>query len=31
VPGIELDDVACTAKTLPTFPKLWADLAGGRL
>jgi 3-phosphoshikimate 1-carboxyvinyltransferase len=31
IPGIELDDIACTAKTLPTFPKLWADLAGGRL
>jgi 3-phosphoshikimate 1-carboxyvinyltransferase len=30
VPGVELDDVACTAKTLPSFPKLWTDLAGGR-
>jgi 3-phosphoshikimate 1-carboxyvinyltransferase len=34
VPGIQLDDVACTAKTLPAFPKLWAELttstAGGR-
>ncbi len=27
VPGIELDNVACTAKTLPSFPHLWADLA----
>jgi 3-phosphoshikimate 1-carboxyvinyltransferase len=26
VPGIELTDVACTSKTLPEFPELWADL-----
>ncbi len=26
VPDIRLDDVACTAKTLPSFPVLWADL-----
>ncbi|WP_245306525.1 3-phosphoshikimate 1-carboxyvinyltransferase [Acidipropionibacterium timonense] len=26
VPGIELDDVACTSKTMPTFPQLWAAL-----
>lgn len=23
VPGVELDDVACTTKTLPDFPALW--------
>jgi 3-phosphoshikimate 1-carboxyvinyltransferase len=26
VPDIELDDVSCTAKTLPAFPALWANL-----
>ncbi|WP_246002052.1 3-phosphoshikimate 1-carboxyvinyltransferase [Allorhizocola rhizosphaerae] len=26
VPGIELDDVSCTAKTLPAFPRLWAEM-----
>jgi 3-phosphoshikimate 1-carboxyvinyltransferase len=26
VPEIHLDDVGCTAKTLPSFPHLWADL-----
>ena len=26
VPGIELDDVACTSKTLPEFPALWSGL-----
>ena len=26
VPGIELTDVACTSKTLPEFPELWAEL-----
>jgi 3-phosphoshikimate 1-carboxyvinyltransferase len=28
--GIVLDDVACTAKTLPEFPELWADLVTTR-
>lgn len=28
VPGIELDDVGCTGKTLPDFPALWAGLVG---
>jgi 3-phosphoshikimate 1-carboxyvinyltransferase len=28
--GIVLDDVACTAKTLPEFPELWADLVNSR-
>ena len=26
VEGVELSDVACTAKTLPEFPELWAEL-----
>jgi 3-phosphoshikimate 1-carboxyvinyltransferase len=26
VPGVELTDVACTSKTLPEFPELWAGL-----
>jgi 3-phosphoshikimate 1-carboxyvinyltransferase len=26
VPGIELTDVACTSKTLPEFPELWAGI-----
>jgi 3-phosphoshikimate 1-carboxyvinyltransferase len=29
VPGIEIDDVACTAKTLPDFPGMWAELLSG--
>ncbi len=28
VPGIELDDVDCTSKTLPGFPALWSGLVG---
>lgn len=28
VPGVELDDVSCTTKTLPDFPGLWATLVG---
>jgi len=27
VPGVELTDVACTAKTLPEFPALWSSMA----
>jgi 3-phosphoshikimate 1-carboxyvinyltransferase len=30
VEGVALTDVACTAKTLPEFPELWADLVAGR-
>ena len=26
VPGVHLTDVACTSKTLPEFPELWAEL-----
>lgn len=29
VAGLEVDDIATTAKTLPEFPELWAALAGG--
>jgi 3-phosphoshikimate 1-carboxyvinyltransferase len=29
VPGVVLDDVACTSKTMPQFPSLWQDLATG--
>src|SRR5690606_20564616 len=29
VPGVELTDVACTAKTLPEFPALWSTLVHG--
>ncbi|MFZ0531017.1 MAG: 3-phosphoshikimate 1-carboxyvinyltransferase, partial [Propionicimonas sp.] len=27
-PGVELDDVSCTTKTLPDFPGLWTRLVG---
>jgi len=30
VGGIDLSDVACTSKTLPEFPELWADLVTPR-
>jgi 3-phosphoshikimate 1-carboxyvinyltransferase len=29
VEGVGLTDVACTSKTLPEFPELWADLVTG--
>jgi 3-phosphoshikimate 1-carboxyvinyltransferase len=28
VPGVEIDDVGCTGKTIPDFPGRWADLVG---
>lgn len=28
VPGLTVDDVACTSKTLPDFPGMWATLVG---
>jgi 3-phosphoshikimate 1-carboxyvinyltransferase len=28
VAGVEVDDIATTAKTLPEFPRLWADMVG---
>jgi 3-phosphoshikimate 1-carboxyvinyltransferase len=30
VPGVTVDDVETTAKTLPEFPQLWADMLAGR-
>lgn len=30
VPGVELDDVTCTSKTLPDFPGLWQRLLSQR-
>ena len=29
VPGVMIDDIACTSKTLPEFPVLWTSLATG--
>ena len=29
VPGVELSDVACTSKTMPEFPALWAGMVSG--
>ncbi|SCE74327.1 3-phosphoshikimate 1-carboxyvinyltransferase [Micromonospora carbonacea] len=29
VPGIELDDVSCTSKTMPEFPGLWSAMVTG--
>ena len=28
VPGVEVEDIATTAKTLPAFPEMWADMHG---
>ena len=28
VPGVEVDDIGCTSKTLPEFPQLWAAMLG---
>lgn len=30
VAGVDVDDIATTAKTLPEFPRLWADMLAGR-
>jgi 3-phosphoshikimate 1-carboxyvinyltransferase len=30
VPGVQVDDIATTAKTLPEFPQLWADMLAGQ-
>lgn len=30
VPGVELTDVATTGKTMPDFPRMWAQLVEGR-
>jgi 3-phosphoshikimate 1-carboxyvinyltransferase len=29
VDGVGIDDIEVTAKTLPEFPRLWADMLGG--
>ncbi|MFI6822000.1 3-phosphoshikimate 1-carboxyvinyltransferase [Micromonospora sp. NPDC050187] len=29
VPGVELDDVSCTSKTMPEFPALWSRMVTG--
>jgi 3-phosphoshikimate 1-carboxyvinyltransferase len=29
VPGVTVDDIATTAKTLPEFPQLWAKMLAG--
>jgi 3-phosphoshikimate 1-carboxyvinyltransferase len=29
VDGVRVDDIETTAKTLPNFPKMWADMLGG--
>ena len=26
--GVEVDDIACTSKTMPRFPQDWAGLIG---
>ena len=28
-PGITVDDIACTSKTMPTFEAMWASLVTG--
>ena len=30
VPGVEVDDIATTAKTLPEFPQMWAGMLAGQ-
>jgi 3-phosphoshikimate 1-carboxyvinyltransferase len=30
VPGVEVENIATTAKTLPDFPELWAELLGSK-
>jgi 3-phosphoshikimate 1-carboxyvinyltransferase len=30
VPGVEVEDIATTSKTLPDFPRMWADMLAGR-
>ncbi len=29
VAGVEVDDIETTAKTLPNFPRMWAEMLGG--
>ncbi len=30
VPGVEVEDIGTTAKTLPDFPRMWADMLAGQ-
>jgi 3-phosphoshikimate 1-carboxyvinyltransferase len=30
VAGVEVEDIATTAKTLPQFPRLWTDMLAKR-
>ena len=30
VPGIEVEDIGTTAKTMPEFPQMWADMLAGQ-
>lgn len=30
VPGVQVDDIETTSKTLPDFPQLWADMMSGQ-
>jgi 3-phosphoshikimate 1-carboxyvinyltransferase len=30
VPGVEVEDIGTTAKTLPEFPRLWAGMLEGQ-
>jgi 3-phosphoshikimate 1-carboxyvinyltransferase len=30
VAGVEVEDIGTTAKTLPDFPQLWADMLAGQ-
>lgn len=30
VPGVEVEDIATTSKTLPDFPQMWADMLAGQ-
>lgn len=31
VPGVEVEDIGTTAKTLPDFPQMWADMLSGQV
>jgi 3-phosphoshikimate 1-carboxyvinyltransferase len=31
VAGVEVEDIATTAKTLPNFPQMWADMLTGQV
>ena len=31
VPGVEVEDIGTTAKTLPDFPRMWADMLAGQV